>query len=249
MTTLKHLLLIGLWLVLMTPLRGAAQDAARNELPMSVSDADWEPLREQVDPLLQSQLEARLARNKTWRTLIQNRKMAVAVVDLSVPGAARFARVNGNVMMYAASLPKLAILLGAAQALEDGLLVETPEVLEDMNAMIRFSNNAAATRMYERVGFEKIKSVLMDPRYALFDTTYGGGLWVGKPYGDGPRHGDPLHNLSHGATVSQVSRFYYLLATGRLVNRARSRQMLDILSNPSYPGPEGHALSQIGDMA
>lgn len=38
--------------------------------------------------------------------------------------------------------------------------------------------------------------------------------------------------LSHGASMTQVCRFYYLLAMSQLVNRQRSIQMLDILSDP-----------------
>ena len=44
--------------------------------------------------------------------------------------------------------------------------------------------------------------------------------------------GDPLHNISHGATALQVCRFYYLLAMGKLVSRQRSAQMLEYLIHP-----------------
>ena len=42
-----------------------------------------------------------------------------------------------------------------------------------------------------------------------------------------------MFNLSHGATADQVARFYYMLATGRLVSPERSRQMLEDLSEPA----------------
>jgi beta-lactamase class A len=38
--------------------------------------------------------------------------------------------------------------------------------------------------------------------------------------------------LSHAATVTQVCRFYYQLANGRIINPQRSKEMLEILSNP-----------------
>jgi len=159
--------------------------------------------------------------------------MAVGLVDISDSSNIKFARVNGDVMMYAASLPKLAVLLAAAQSLEDGTLQETPEILHDMRIMISQSDNGAATRMIDRMGFEKIESVLTDPSYELYDTKHGGGLWVGKRYAKkSKRYPDPLMGLSHGASVTQVCRFYYLLAMGQLVNRQRSIQMLDILSDP-----------------
>jgi len=159
--------------------------------------------------------------------------MAVGIVDLSDSKNPRFARVNGRVMMYAASLPKIAILLSAYACFDDGSLEETPEIHQDMADMIRTSSNAAATRMIDRIGFDKIESVLTDPRYKLYDTEKGGGLWVGKRYAkEGERIPDPIAGLSHGATVTQICRFYYLLATGQIINPERSRQMLEDLSDP-----------------
>lgn len=168
-----------------------------------------------------------------WKRLINGRRMAVAIVDLN-GNTPRFASVNGDVMMYAASLPKIAILLAAYQAFEDGTLEETPEMHEDLGAMIRRSSNKAATRMIDRLGMKKIQEILSDSRYGLYDINRGGGLWVGKRYAsDGPRRGDPMFNLSHGATADQVARFYYMLVTGRLVSPTRSAQMLQDLSEPA----------------
>jgi beta-lactamase class A len=224
-------LLTLLLLLLVIPVAG--QESTAPKLPLSVQDDRIRPLRKLVDAGFQKRLENHLNRNKKWARLISKKKMAVGLVDLSDPYHVKFARVNGNVMMYAASLPKLAILLAACQALEEGSLEETPEVQHDMRIMISQSDNPAATRMYERVGFSKIESVLTDPRYDFYDTDYGGGLWVGKPYAKtGERNPDPLEGLSHAATATQVCRFYYLLAMGKLVSRDRSEQMLEILSDP-----------------
>lgn len=196
------------------------------------SPDDWRPLYERVDPELQAQLESAVNRVPEWQRLIQRRKLAVAVVDLR-PNIPRFARVNGNQMMYAASLPKIAILLTAYASFEDGSLKETPEIHQDIEAMIRVSNNAAATRVLDAVGMRKVEQVMRDPRFGFYDEKRGGGLWVGKRYAStGVRRGDPLANVSHGATATQVARFYYLLANGRLINRTRSEQMLADLSHP-----------------
>jgi len=192
----------------------------------------WEPLYNRVDPEFQAALEQRLNANKEWKRLIQNKKMAIGVVDMSgeVP---RFARVNGNQMMYAASLPKIAILLAAYVSFEDGSLQETDEIMQDLQDMIQVSSNSAATRMIDRIGMNKIQSVLRDPQYGFYDEKRGGGLWVGKRYaGSGPRSGDPMFNISHGATATQVCRFFYLLATHRLINEHRSDQMLADLVDP-----------------
>lgn len=202
-------------------------------LAQDAPEEDWKPLYERVDADLQSRLESELNRNPQWQRLIQRRRFAVAVVDLGsdVP---RFARVNGNQMMYAASLPKIAILLSAYASFEDGSLQETPEIHQDLKDMIRVSSNGAATRVLDAVTMAKVEQVMRDPQLGFYDEERGGGLWVGKRYAsEGVRRGDPLYNISHGATVTQVARFYYLLANGRLINEHRSNQMLGDLVDPA----------------
>lgn len=193
----------------------------------------WQPLYEHVDPELQAALEQRLNANREWARLIRSRKMAIGLVDMS-NGEPRFARINGNHMMYAASLPKIAILLGAYASFEDGSLAETDAIHDDLAAMIRVSSNTAATRLMDLVGMRKIHSILKNPEYGFYDESRGGGLWVGKRYAaSGARVGDPLHNISHGATATQVCRFFYLLSEGRLINAHRSQQMLRDLADPA----------------
>ena len=97
--------------------------------------------------------------------------------------------------------------------------------------MIRESSNSATTEMMHRVGKEHIARVLLSPRYRLYDPKHNGGLWVGKDYAkSGLWRRDPLHNLSHGATAMQVTRFYYLLQTENLVTPEYSRKMKEILA-------------------
>jgi len=212
-------------------------------LPPRLSLAD--ALSRHADPHLQAQMQSRLDRNPAWRRLIRERKMAVGLVDLGRPRAPRFASVNGETMMYAASLPKIAVLMTAFQSFEDGTLKETPRIHDDLVSMIRVSNNHAATRMIDRLGFRRIARVMTEPRYRLYDAAHGGGLWVGKRYSSNDaRFPDPLKGLSHAATVDQVCRFYYLLAEGRLVSRERSREMLDILADPGLHHKFVHVLDQ-----
>lgn len=201
-------------------------------VPGPVAQAAWEPGYDSVDAQFQVALDRRLRQNATWARLIRNRKLAVGVVDLR-SDPPRFASVNGDVMMYAASLPKIAILLSAYVGFEDGTLRETEAIHEDLGAMIRTSSNSAATRLIDRIGMRRIQATLRDPRFGFYDEDSGGGLWVGKRYAaSGPRLGDPLYNISHGATVTQVCRFFYLLATRRLINETRSEQMLADLADP-----------------
>ncbi|MFA5111993.1 MAG: serine hydrolase [Desulfobaccales bacterium] len=213
---------------------GVSRAGAASPLrPPCASGPDWRPLSQRADPKLQAGLEQNLKRHALWQSLIAQKKMAVGLVDLANFKAPRVARVNGQEMMYAASLPKLAILLAAYQGFEDGTLKETPEIHTDLVEMIRRSDNQAANRMIERLGLARIARVIQDPRYRFYDQNSGGGLWMGREYAlyslENP---EPLHGLFHAASVDQVCRFYYLLACGRLVSPARSQQMLKILAFP-----------------
>ncbi len=222
----------------------------QQELPIRIDNAKIKPLRKLVDSSLQANLEREIASHSDWNRLISQKKMAVGIVDLSNPEEVRFASVNGNHMMYAASLPKIAILLTAMDAIEKGELKETSEVKKDMRLMISKSNNAASTRMIDRVGYERLEAVMTDPKYEFYDEDNGGGLWVGKRYGGGgDTNREPLKNLSHAATVAQVCRYYYLLAHGKLVNEKRSKQMLDIMEDPALHHKFVNTLDQIAPNA
>tara|TARA_R110002051_G_scaffold247082_1_gene306677 strand:+ start:374 stop:1279 length:906 start_codon:yes stop_codon:yes gene_type:complete len=223
---------------------------AQNDLPLQVDNSTIKPLQSLFSSRLQSNLEKQLMANPHWKRLIEQKKMAVGIVDLNDPNNAKFARVNGNYMMYAASLPKIAILLSAMDAIDKGELRETAEVKRDMRLMISKSDNQASTRMIDRLGYEKIEAVMTDPKYEFYDRQQGGGLWVGKRYGGGgDTNREPLKNLSHAATVTQVCRYYYLLANGQLVNEKRSKQMLTIMENPELHHKFVNTLDQIAPTA
>jgi len=213
---------------------GLSTPAFSSDLPMRIPDAQWTPLSENRDAALQFELDALVAAKPTWAKLAKQKRLSVALVDISVPGEPRLASINGQKTVYAASLPKIAILLTAYDKIASGELEETAEVTADMNAMIRKSSNQAATRMIDRVGgLDAVNNTLKDPKYGLYDETEGGGLWVGKRYAKtGRRVADPVAGVSHGASAYQVARYYYLLANGRLVDETRSKQMMDVLVDP-----------------
>lgn len=222
-------------LALLSPLLFTANSAcaAVPPIPLQIDDGAWRPLSEQADGNLEDRLAQALSRHPLWQSLINEKKMAVGVVDFTDPEAPRFAQINGGTMMYAGSLAKIAILLTAFRGFEDGTLVETPEVRRDMMEMIRRSDNAAANRMIERVGLNRIEAAVVDPRYRFYDRARGGGIWLGRRYANSDEvNPDPIKGLVHAATVTQVCRFYYLLTTGKLISVERSRQMLHILSSP-----------------
>ncbi len=154
-------------------------------------------------------------------------------MDITEPRQPRVATVNGDHMMYAASLPKIAILLGAFKQIETGAMVLDAGTHDQLTRMIRFSSNEAATTMLDRVGKQYLADLLQSPDYRLYDRDNNGGLWVGKEYGKQPAwQRDPLHNLSHGATAFQVARFYYLLETSQLVSPELSAEMKGMLGQP-----------------
>ena len=191
------------------------------------------PIGELENEELKQNLLTEINKNKIWKRLVAGKQMAIGIVDLSNPEKIRYAGVNDKFMMYAASLPKIAILLTAMDAIENKELKDTPEVRKDLRLMISKSNNKASTRMIDRLGYEKIEAVLRGPKTMLYDEEVGGGLWVGKRYAaKGRRYPEPLKGLSHAATTRQVCSFYYQLALGNLISTARSREMLEIMKNP-----------------
>lgn len=190
-------------------------------------------LRAAKDASFQEALEASLKKLALDGAVRQGR-LAAALVDITDPAHPRMAQVNGDRMIYAASLPKIAILLGAFQKASENQLTLDDAAIAELRQMIRNSSNPAASRMLQRVGLDYLANVLQSERYRLYDAALNGGLWVGKAYGAGAGvRRDPLHNLSHGATAYQVARFYYLLETGQLVSPDASRRMKEILGAPA----------------
>ena len=154
---------------------------------------------------------------------------SIAVVDVTDLQQPRMAALNGSRMMYAASLPKLAILLGVFHLIDSGQLGYDAGIKRSLTRMIRYSSNRAATEMLNLVGFKRLAAILRSDRYQLYARGYNGGFWVGRDYSGGPVwQRDPLHNVSHGATA----RLDDLLLTEQLVSSTLTADMLDILSAP-----------------
>ena len=199
----------------------------------AIADPLYPPLRQRFDSALQRGLERSLG--KLGLTNAVNRKqLSVALVDITDLTHPRVAAVNGDEMIYAASLPKIAILLGAFVYIERGKMTLDDNTRKTLTSMIRMSSNRAATAMLRRIGMPNLAEILQSDRYRLYDPAVNGGLWVGKDYGQTPAwKRDPLHNLSHGATAMQTARFYYLLETKELVSAELCREMKQILSRPA----------------
>ena len=198
----------------------------------SSSAASAADLRAAQDTGLQGAME-RVVADAGLRDEVALGRLALALVDVTDPAAPRLALLNGDRMMYAASMPKVAILLGALAEAEAGRLPINATTVGAMTNMIRFSSNADATRVLRWVGVDRLLEILQSPRFALYDRAGAGGLWVGKSYGPEPAvRRDPLQNLSHGATVYQTARLYWMLANNQLLSAPMNALMKQVLSNP-----------------
>lgn len=223
--------------------------AFSQQLPIA-HDEEIDPIGELQNSTLQVLLESQVNSNPKWKAMVRNKKLSIGIVDMSDITNIRYAGINDKEMMYAASLPKIAILLAAMDAIDKGELEDTKEVRKDMRLMISKSNNRASTRMIDRVGYKKIEAVLRAPKTKLYDEEVGGGLWVGKRYAaGGKRNPDPMKGLSHAATTRQVCSFYYQLAMGNLVSTERSKEMLDIMKDPALHHKFVNVLDQIAPKA
>ena len=200
------------------------------------ADSKYPALRYSVDPELQKAFTKVLTDYfgaEFWE-LAKTKKVGITIADVTNPQRPRVAAVNGDLMLYAASLPKIAILLGAFVQIERGNLVLDGNLRQEMTRMIRKSSNKAATSVLNRVGISELAEILQSDRYRLYDPKYGGGLWVGRDYGGGPVwKRDPLNHISHGASAMQVARWYYLAVTGRLVDPQYQNDLAEIPGNPA----------------
>ena len=200
--------------------------------PISIADT-YPSLTDSIDPELQRNLE-KVINSMGLGQAVKRKQLSLDLVDITDLKHPRVAAINGENMVYAASLPKIAILLGAFVEIERGKMELDQNTSQTLTNMIRHSSNRAATEMYHRVGEARLAEILQSDRYKLYDKDVNGGLWVGKEYGKSRAwKRDPLHNISHGATAMQTARFYYLLETGRLVSEPLASKMKEILSNPA----------------
>jgi len=156
---------------------------------------------------------------------------AVGLFDIST---SRLAMLRPDSEFYGASVPKIAILLAFF-----ALHAEEPAPLDtitqhELGLMIKASSNELAAKFSRLLGLNQIQQVLYS--YGFYDAQHGGGLWVGKHYGEtGERVGSPVGDNSHAATIRQLLRFYVLLGQGRLISPAASAKMRDIFASPEIP--------------
>ena len=158
---------------------------------------------------------------------------------------------NGDVMMYAASLPKIAVLLAAFEKIAQGKLALDEATEFRLNRMIKVSSNRNATEMMH-TGPVGSTSPGCCSRRGIASTTrntaagFGSERIMRRPACGAETR---FNNLSHGATAMQVARFYYLLVTDNLVTPEHSRKMREILAGSELNHKFVRALRQIDPEA
>ena len=184
-----------------------------------------------ADPQLQQALQ-RVTHRLSLSQLVAQKRVAISLYELS--GSGRYAGINDHEMIYAASLPKIAVLLSCFEKISEGGMPYGSAERTQLTKMIRNSSNTAASWAIQQVGFEYIAQTLTADRYKLYDLEDDGGLWIGKGYGGANDRWqrDPLSHLSHGANSYQVTRFFAMLDRGELVSPQYSAEMKRIFSNP-----------------
>jgi beta-lactamase class A len=183
-----------------------------------------------LNPALQSKIEAIDARLRS-KYGMTTQQTAAGVLDLK---SFRLAMIHPDRIEYAASVPKLGILLAYFQLHPEAATNLSAQTRRELGLMAKASDNEMAAKFSRELGLREIQRVL--DSYQFYDAQRGGGIWVGKHYGKGgERIGDPVANHSHAATVRQLLRFYLLLEQGKLVSLEASRTMREILASPEIP--------------
>lgn len=186
-----------------------------------------------TDAGLQRRVEA-IDAELRGRWAIPVERTAVGVLDLKT---LRLAMVRPDQIDYAASVPKIAIMLAWFHEHPEAGMALAPEMRRDLGLMIKQSDNAIAARLSQEIGLKRVQAVLN--AHGFYDASRGGGIWMGKHYGRGTeRHLDPVGGHSHAATVRQLLRFYLLLEQERLVSPEASRRMREIMASPEIPHRE-----------
>lgn len=183
-----------------------------------------------VDPALQQRVEEIDTRLRAKHGMTTE-QTAVGVLDLQ---RRRVAMIHPDRIEYAASVPKIGILLAYFHLHPEAATALDAETQHELGRMAKASSNEMAAKHSRAMGLREIQQVLNE--YGFYDATRGGGLWVGKHYGpNSERIGDPVADHSHAATVRQLLRFYWLLDNGQLVSPAASKKMREIFLSPDIP--------------
>jgi len=183
-----------------------------------------------VNPPLQAKLE-RIDADLRAGYGMTTEQTAAGVLDLNT---SRLALIHPDREEYAASVPKVGILLAYFQLHPEAATNLNAQTRHELGLMAKASNNEMAAKFSRELGLKQIQVVLNS--YHFYDPNHGGGIWIGKHYGKGDeRYGDPLGNYAHAATVRQLLRYFLMLEQGKLVSPGASKTMREIFASPDIP--------------
>jgi beta-lactamase class A len=195
-----------------------------------------------LEPVLQSKLEM-LDTELRAKYGMTPEQTAAGILDLK---HLRLAMLHPDREEYAASVAKIGILLAYFQLHPEAATNLNSETRHELGLMIKASSNEMAAKYSRQLGLTNIQQVLNS--YHFYDTNHGGGIWVGKHYGQGSeRIGDPIANNSHAVTVRQLLRFYVLLEQNKLVSQQASKTMLEIFASPDIPHDDIKIVKALGN--
>src|SRR5205814_2515380 len=129
------------------------------------------------DPALQSKVE-RIDADLRTKYAMQSEQTAVGVLDLV---NLRLAMIRPDAIEYAASVPKIGILLAYFQLHPQAATNLDPQTRHELGLMAKASDNEMASKFSRAMGLKQIQSVLNN--YHFYDKDRGGGIWFGKHYG------------------------------------------------------------------
>lgn len=183
-----------------------------------------------VDPNLQKELE-RIDGEIRKELAMTPEQAAAGVLDLRT---GRLAMIHPDRIEYAASVPKVGILLAYFELHPEAAKNLDYTTRYELALMAKVSSNEMAAKYSQQMGLKRIQEVIN--KYGLYDKDHGGGIWVGKHYGKGgERYGDPVGDHSHAATVRQLMRFWLLLDQGKLVSPEACATMKELFASPRIP--------------
>ena len=212
-------------IILLFVVSGAVAGAAESGYP---------ELRDAHDARLQKALDRAFNFPLFWEG-VKKKELSIVVAEVTDLKRPKVAWYNPDHMLYAASLPKIAIALGVIVEIDRGKIQLTPKIRQQLIRMIRHSSNRDATLLLHKVGMKRLAQILQDERYGkLYDPDHGGGLWVGKEYGKSKAwKRDPLNGISHGASAMQAARFYYGAITGTIVDLKYLPLLAEVFGKPA----------------
>src|SRR5262249_36432430 len=132
-----------------------------------------------TDPALQSGLESIDSKLRAKYGMATN-DTAVGLLDLR---HLRLAMIRPDSEDYAASVAKVGILLAFFHLHPEAATNLDAVDRHDLGLMVKASSNEMAAKYSRQIGLKKIQEILNE--YHFYDTNHGGGIWVGKHYGQG----------------------------------------------------------------